>query len=685
MVELARGTGSTEDGATDAAAVSGWTPWNRGRIWGPVTMAGLVLAAVIPYLNTLPNGFIYDDHFQILTNPYLRSFHYVRAIFTTSVWSYLGGARGLTNYYRPLMTFGYLLCFQLFGASAFAFHLVNLALNAAVVLLVYAVSVQLFGDRRLALVAALVFALHPVHTESVDWIAAVTDLELTLFYLAAFWFYLRIPQLSNARPSAPWVRTQAGVVVFLALAMLSKEQALTLPVLCMAFEHLYREDRARTTTKEKMARYAGAWLLVPVYLLLRAHFLGGLAPARPARPGISVEEVALSILALLGQYAGKMLWPVRLCAYWVFPVTWPVLLPKVLAGALTVLLGTLIFVALWRRSRLVSFGLVWFVVTLLPVLNLRWMPIAAFAERYLYLPSVGGCWVIAWAGVRLWNLARIRGRAWRLALGSAGALLAALAVARTVTRNRDWHDDITFYQRTLEASPDAYVIHTDLGKVYWDAGQNRLAEQEWRAAARIEPDEPVVLSNLGVLLTAQGHYDEAVVDLRRGLAAVPDDTGAHIDLGMAYERMGRQDDAESEFRAAMRLSPLNVFARNQLGQLYFDEGRFAEADVQFRASLELEPNLSGWFGLGLSRWRQGDLAEAERDFKNAQALDAADSRVHFMLALLYGFARRYPEALAEYQQGFRINPDNPQALAAFHKLQSEISNANSSRAAPETH
>lgn len=650
-------------------------PRGRTRPW--LTLAAILMVAAIPYLSALGNGFVYDDHQQILINPYLRSFHYLRAIFTTSVWSFLGGAAGVTNYYRPLMMFGYLLCFKLFGPSAIAFHLVNLLMHLAVVLLVYQVTVSLFRDRDIAVLAALIFALHPIHTESVDWIAAVTDIEVALFFLAGFWFYLRIPRLVASRPDRRWGGAQTGLLVCLALALLSKEQAVMLPVLCTIFEHFYREHRGATSLGEKVARYAPAWLLVAIYLLVRVRFLGSLAPADLVRPGVTSQDAVLSAGALLFQYVGKMLWPARLCAYYVFPVSWAVLLPQVLGGIVTVLAGAALFVLWWRRAPLVSFGMVWFVVTLLPVLDVRVMPIAAFAERYLYLPSVGFCWMLAWAALGLWRLADARGRTWRVAVASAGALLAVLAIVRTVIRNRDWHDDLRFYRSALAVSPDAYVMHTDLGKLYWDMGQKQLAEQEWRAAVAIQPEEPVVLSNMGLLLTSEHRYDEAVDDLKHALQTVPEDTGSHIDLGMAYDEMGRRDDAEREFQTAIRLSPLSIFAHNQLGQLYFDEKRFTEADRQFQASLALGPNLGAWFGLGLSRWRQGDAAGAESDFKNAEKISPGDARVHFMLALLYGADRRYPEAFAEYQKGFKIEPDNQTALDAFHKLQEEFSNANS--------
>ena len=644
--------------------------------------AALVLASVLPYLNSLRNGFVYDDDFQVLANPYLLNFHYVRQIFTTSVWSFRGGAGAATNYYRPMMSLGYLLLYQLFGPNPLAFHVANLIVHAGVVLLVYKLTERLFP--RLGIVTAVIFALHPVHSESVDWVGAITDLELTFFYLAAFYFYIRTPRFAESGLSRRWLRTQAAALIALALAMLSKEQALTLPVLAALYEHLYREDRAETSTAEKITRYTPLWLLIPVYLSVRQHFLGGFT-AVTSRPSFALDECLLSAAALIGQYMGKFLWPARLCMYYVFPHNWTGLLPSVADGIATLILGSLLFILLWRKVRPVSFGLLWFLFTLAPVLNVRWMPEAAFAERYLYLPSVGLGWVIAWALRSLWTAARRQSRASRVALALVGTALATVAVVRVVLRNRDWKDNVVLFRKTLALSPDAYAIHTNLGKVYWDRGQRDLAGQEWQTAINLSPNMPVTLNNMGLLLTSEHRYDEAINYLRRSIQVSPGDTMAHVDLGVAYEELGLRQEAEQELSTAVSLSPLNILARNELGQIYNDEERYSGAEREYRASLAVRPNLAAWLGLGLARWRQGDILEAEAAFRKAQAAGPADGGIRFLLALLYSSTGRKAEAIKEYQAGFQVDPTNPGARAEFQKLQLETSHANSTAtAAPKT-
>jgi 4-amino-4-deoxy-L-arabinose transferase-like glycosyltransferase len=150
----------------------------------------LFLLAFLAYANTLVGSFVYDDNYQVVENPYAHSFRYLPKIFSTSVWSFQG-AQGPTNYFRPMMTFGYLLFYQIAGPVPFSFHLANIVLHTLIVLLVFFIVRRLSGE-RIALVAAGLFALHPIHTESVAWIAGVTDLELAFFYLLAFLLYLRL-------------------------------------------------------------------------------------------------------------------------------------------------------------------------------------------------------------------------------------------------------------------------------------------------------------------------------------------------------------------------------------------------------------------------------------------------------------------------------------------------------------
>ena len=627
----------------------------------------LIALASLPYLNTLINSFVYDDDTQVLNNPYLHSLRHLPAILSTTAWSYRG-LQSVTNYYRPLMTLGYMLCYRLFGPLAYGFHLANIVLHAAVVCLLFAVTLRMFRHRGIAFTAAALFALHPIHTESVAWIAAVTDLELTFFFLLAFWFFL-----GEARPDGRFsASAHLAMLASFVLALLSKEQAFMLPLVATVYEHAYREDLPRTTWRQKLARYGTLWLVAFAYLLFRVRFLGSLAPAMKVAK-VTWPQAFLGAFALIGSYLGKLVWPARLLAFYVFHKSVTVFDPRVMAGALGLTVTAAVFALLWRRgagspARLASMGVVWMLVTLAPVLNARWMGTNVFAERYLYLPSVGFAWTVAWALVALWEAAAGYNRVWRQSLAGALATVVVLCVVRIVTRNRDWRDEVTLYTQTLSLEPQAFLIRNNLGTVYWAHGDVDEAERQWTRALEDAPQQPIMLNNLGLVATRRKQYPRAVDFFQRSMRLKPDYTDAHLNLGVAYSEMGLLDQAEAQLRAAVVLSPLSVDAHNRLGELYLQEGKLGAAQGQFEASVASEPSEPGYDNLGEVYWREGERERAEPAFRQAIVLNAFDSRAHFGLAAMEATSGRNPEAIRDYEAGLESDPNNREARAALAKL-----------------
>ncbi len=630
-------------------------------------ITALVACATLPYLNILFNGFVYDDDAQVIQNPYVRSFRYLKEIFTTNVWSFSGVT--VSNYYRPMMTLGYLVCYRVFGMKAYGFHLVSLLLHVLIVCFVFALTERLTGNRVCAFVAGAFFALHPIHTESVAWIAAVTDLELTFFYLLTFGIFLAVAR-PGGRRSEPLL---AAMGVSFLLALLSKEQAMTLPVLATVYEHFYREDRSETSTLQKLARYGALWLVGVAYVLFRIHFLGALAPEEKFLQ-VTPQQIVLTAIALVGQYVGKLLWPVRLCAFYVFHPSKNLLDLRVLAGLLALLALAALFLVCWRSRernvRSASFGIAWFLATLAPVLNAHWLGANVFTERYLYLPSVGVAWLVGLGVSRLWSRTAVR-PAERRALVLAGLAVGGLFAARIVLRNRDWNNDKVLYARTLDLSPDAYQVLNSLGIIYWEEGDLDKAEGAWRRVLAADPNEPGALINMGLLASQRHQYAEAKGFFQRAIELKPKLADPHLDLGNTYLKMGLRDSAETELRAAIALSPFDNRARNRLGQILFDTGRRREAEEQFRASVRSRPNALAYDFLGMFNIRRGAVGEAARDFRAAISLEEADSYAHFGLGEIYQAAGRRAEALSEYRAGLVKDPTNPQALAAVQKLRQQ--------------
>ncbi len=656
---------SSELTSTDPVSLKD-TPASRSEPGKPRWICFLVLIVVslLPYLYSLRNDFVYDDIDQVLVNPYLRDFHHLREIFTTSVWSFVGDFRGSTNYYRPVMSLGYLFCYQLFGPHALGFHLANILANVAVVLLVFLVTLKMFRSQAVALAAACLFALHPIHSEAVNWIAAVTELELALFYLLTFWLFLASAR-AGGKVSAALQIAMAGSFV---LTMLSKEQALTLPVVAAIYEHFFRDDREETSRFQKIRRYGSLWLLSAAYLLLRVRYLGGLAPNYDW-PNFGTKDTLIAALALIGKYCWKLVWPAELCVYYVFPDNVTALYPWALRGVVALAICLWAFVTVWKSNRQAAFGIVWLLAGIAPVLNIHWMSSNPFAERYLYLPSVGFCWLVGWAAVEWRKSLSAREVRWRKLVPAVAALLAIVCAIRIIVRDRDWRDNVTLYTATLAVSPNAYYIHNNLGTVYWGQGNVAAAASEWATALRLAPNSEYALHNLGLAAHAEKHYQEARIFFLRAIVIRPNYMDAHLDLGKTDAALGRTEEAEREMRTAVELSPLSVRAHNALSEFCFDQRKLPEAEAEARRSVAIEPTPQGYWDLGLPLWLKGDRAGAEHAFLGAEQVSPADSRTHFMLGLFYMDSNRNADALREYRAGLQLDPGNADALTNLKKLE----------------
>ena len=623
----------------------------------------LFVCAVACYANTLTNAFVYDDDQQILQNPYVKSWNYLPQIFTTNVWSFVGAA-GSTNYYRPLMTLTYLILWKSFGQLPFGFHLFNIFLNALVVVGVYYTGRDLLKNRGMAAVAAFLFAVHPIHTETVAWIACVPDLEATLLLLIAFHAYTKVSVLAD--------RKQLLVVIPLLLALLAKEPALMLVPLLILYEHFVRDDRQTSSIRTKIGRYAPVTLAGCGYLLCRVVLLGKLAPVLQ-HPQVSWPQAVYSGFALIAQYTKLLLWPSWLSTFHVFHPSNSLSEPPVLAGIAVVCLSLLFIGVFYRKYPELAFALVWIGFTLGPVLNSRWMAANVLAERYLYLPSVGFCWIAGWCAKRSWDALDTRKflrKPAKTALATALLGIFVLGAAKTFARNTDWRDNITLYSRTLLTDPDSFVMHLNLGTSYYAIRNFSGAEHELDQALALRPDSVNVLNALGCLYLEQGRLDDSAKMLEKAIELKPLWTDAHFNYGRLLLKLGRRDEALKEFRTAVSVGELNSTARLFLAQMLSEDGQTKEAEEQYRRSIELSPTIEAEHGLIDILLKSGRNEEAETRMRDWLKGYPFDGEIHLKLAKLYDTVGKKPEALREYEKVLETDGKNEEVRGAIQRLRS---------------
>jgi tetratricopeptide (TPR) repeat protein len=638
----------------------------HGRVFfsNKILISLLILISLVCYGNTLLNGFVYDDDQQILQNPYVKSWHYLPQIFGTTVWSFVGQA-GATNYYRPLMTLSFLVLWQVFGQLPFGFHLFSILVNALIVYLVFDTACRLFDDRRIAWVSALIFAVHPVHTEVVAWIAALPDLEATFFILLSL-LLLATPGKMN------WKRS-LGVHGSYLLAILCKEPALMFGPLAIVFLHSVKIDRESTPTIQKILVDLPFCAIGLCYLGLRVVLFGKVAPVLQ-HPNLSWSQAIFSGFSLIYDYARLLVWPAHLSAFHVFRPSNSLGDLHVLAGVAISALAVAAILTLHRTTPAAAFAILWIGVTLGPVLNARWMAANVLTERYLYLPSVGFCWLVGWWVVQAWDaLARLSTplRGLRIAFATLFAAVAVLGSVKTILRNTDWRNDLTLYTRTLETDPDAHVIRSNLGGVYFDLGQSERAGREWEIALAGKPDNVVTMDALGMLYTQQGKFAEARAMFRRAIAAKPLWGTAHYNYGLLLQKTGETDRALEEFKSAVQLSPLDATARRRYGEALLATGNLDEAEVQLKSAVALQPSLEALQGLTQVYLQMEKYDQAEIQLRRTVKEYPIDSAAHFQLARLLEMSKRLDEAKSQYLEGLTTDAANAEAKSAIQRIEQQ--------------
>ena len=531
----------------------------RTSAGAPWAAAALLAAAVLAvYGFTLGFGFVYDDHLQVERNPWLRAPDGLRLFLTRPFWGFEPGSLP-SNYYRPAFGAFDSLLARLYGPDPTAFHAASVALHLAVCLLVALVARRLIrgeGENAAALVAGLLFAVHPAHAEAVAWVGGQPDLLAALFALIAVLAWL-------AR------RNALGAVAYL-LACLAKETGVaTLLVLAVVEATEWRrEGSPGRAIRQAAARLAPYGLVLAVYLALRIHALGSFAPRDYGVTSSAAGAVGYAG-ALLARYLGFLVVPFPARVLAVVPVppllSFTVLAGLAAAGAVLAGLAAVAWRGLGRREIVLPLAFVF--AFLLPVLRADAIGGSNFAERYLYLPSVGLAWL---AGLLASRLARSQGRRTLAVAGIAGiaALGAAAAVRATIYRN-----DRTLFTVAVRENPGSEIARNNLGMALYAAGHLEEAEREYREALRLRPDAVAPLANLGLLRERRGDLPGAKAAFEETLRRLPTHAVAAVHLARFSLREGDRAAATKRLDALFAAGGESYDALTERAALWLQQGR----------------------------------------------------------------------------------------------------------------
>lgn len=487
----------------------------------------LVGITVLTYANTLGNGFVWDDDDIIVTNKIHRDPSNIVFLFQSADSTTTGNQ---TAYYRPFNRFTYLLDYQFFGLNPAGYHAENLLLHLGGVLLFFLLARKWFGKENPAFVAALLFAVHPVNSEAVNFISARNTLLATVLILASFLLYSG--GVGNRRDLPRYF--SSGILYFLAL--LSKETALMFVPFLLVHEIRSFRD-LRTDMGRRMLPLSPFVLFTIFYLLLRAYALPNVVEADLEITGLA--QRLQKHFYILPKYLSVIFLPLKLNAYYTVPDdflsgrAWLLLSWAVLSSALYLLIR--------GGNTAIRTGLLWFAVNFIPVGNIVPIPSAAMAERYIYLPAIG-LWVIAAElSCRLYDK---RGKTARLATTAVGVIVLLALAGVTFQRNRVWHDNVSFFSSMAAANPDSKLAHYSLGLAYSkERGDVRKARSEWEKTARIDPNYFNVLGLLGESYLRTNDLGKAEEYYTKAAASNPGNVEAFYNLAVIKEKLAKPEEA----------------------------------------------------------------------------------------------------------------------------------------------
>ena len=615
--------------------------------WVAAIVCGLLLLAVaVVFGQTVRHDFVnFDDNRYVYDNPQVTDGLTIHGI----AWAFTQSHR--CNWH-PLTWMSHMLDCQLFGLWPGGHHLTNVLLHAAAAILLFLVLRQMTGRRWPSAFVAVLFAIHPVHVESVAWVAERKDVLSGLFLmltLGAYCAYVRRP-FSLLRYLA--------VVLLFALGLMAKPMLVTLPVVLLLLDFWplrrfrsgidgdVKPSSVRTLLIEKIPLAALAVGSCAVTLLVQGEAIAvGQRVSIPSR----LANALVSYVAYLGQF----FWPRGLAVF--YPHPGDSLSAWAMGGAFVLLLGISAAAVLWsRRCPFLLVGWLWYLVMLLPVIGLVQVGEQAMADRYTYLTQIGLTISLVWGAAevsRSWS-----GRRWACGAGSA-IVLAALAACACRQTSR-WLDRETLWTHALSCNPQNALAHNNLGAALISQGRAEEAIAHCRAALEIKPGYVHAYSNLGDAWLQNRQFDEAFVNYRKALELTPLDAAIHNNFGTGLAQAGRLDEAVAHYRQALKIVPGDGNTYNNLGNALCQQGKIDESIASFQKALETKPNdVRVHNNLGNALLLKGRADEATRHFEMALEVDPNNPEAQYNLGNVLAGKGRIDEAMARYRKAAASRPD----------------------------
>lgn len=598
-----------------------------------LTCLFLIVVTFAVYWQVSNHQFVnYDDGRYITENPH------VKAGLTREGIAWAFTAMHVGNWH-PLTWLSHMLDVQLFGLHPGAHHLVNVLFHATNTVLLFLLLLRMTGAYWQSSFVAALFALHPLHVESVAWVAERKDVLSAFFWILTLLFYDRYVKHQGR------IRYLLTLCTF-ALGLMSKPMLVTLPFVLFLMDYwpLGRLRLGRTSLPVQQGLELTDQKSLPFRLILEkipflalsvassivtmyAQHKGGAVASITAVPFTFRAVNALWAYVL---YIGKMLWPLHLAVIYPLPPTMTIL--QGLSSGMLVAVISVLTVLSAKRHPYFLVGWLWYIMTLVPVIGLVQVGRQSIADRYTYIPLIGLFIMIAWGIQIIVGDSRYR----RVALSTvAGFILLAFA-ACTWLQLRYWKDSITLFSHAVKTIDNNYIAHESLGYALAQSGRLDEAIYHYSESLRVSPEYERALTGMGNVLVKQGKIEEAVYYTNKALLINPDSAEAHFNMGFALMKQGKDEEAIYHYSEGFRSDPDNAEIHFIIGVILGTQGKLDESIKHFSEALRIKPDFAeGHYSLGVALLRQGKFDESIKHYSEALRIkpDFAEARLSLKEAI----------------------------------------------------
>jgi len=545
----------------------------------------IFVATFLVYVNTLGNNFIWDDEYLILNNSQIKSFSHFWNIFKT----YVGfGSENINTFYRPLQELSNMIDYFMWGSDPLGFHLTNIISHSLTAALVFLFIFYISGNIPIAFFAGLLFGIHPVNTEAVAYIAGRADSLYSIFFLLSFIFFIRyINRVLKHKKSIHLIVLSN---IFFILSLLSKEVSVVLPLLLLTYLFILIKN---STSKETFKPLKNLWIsyaiIVFIYAILRFTVLNFFDMAPPML-SIKIPFInrMLTFFKVIVVYIKLLIVPTGLHMERAMRITRYIYEPDALLS-LFVFLGIIgTGVIFLRINRIISFFIFWFFINLLPMSNIY--PINSFiAEHWIYMASLGYYVFVGFGVYTIYLKVRQNLPARFILLGLTGSVFLIYSFM-TVERNKDWKDEISFFESTLKYRPTNARLYLNLGNTYYEKKEYNNAIKQYQKVLELDPNDQAALGNIGAVYLNKGDFKKAKEYIKKALLINQKNPTNHNNLAKIYYEEGKYKDAIAELKIAVKELPQFYQAWNLLGRIYIKEQNPKAAEEAFEKSLQIMPD-----------------------------------------------------------------------------------------------